>query len=65
MENQQSYQCFNNQLCRRQYKVKPKQMGGQRIVQSQIHFIIIIFKIFFTIQVVLAVRWKQSVKLIV
>lgn len=47
MENQQSYQCFNNQLCRRQYKVKPKQMGGQRIVQSQIHFIIIIFLNFF------------------
>ena len=42
-------------------------MGGQRIVQSQIHFIFffVFIIIFFTIQVLFASRWKQSVKLIV
>lgn len=46
MENQHSlYQSSNNQLCCHQYKVKPKikNNGGERMVQSQIHFILFIF----------------------
>lgn len=77
MENQHSlYQSSSNQLGCHQYKVNPKikNNGGERMVQSQIHFISFIFcwffccllgLFFFTVQVVLAGFSKLYVKLTV